>query len=74
MPANFPNNQRRILYNSDFGNAFNEFWQHTPYLATLDAERLKAMAEDAIDELADAGVDTLSVVVFGRFLATMGGL
>ena len=73
MPANSPNNQRRILYNSDFGNAFNEFWQHTPYLATLGAERLKAMAEDAIDELADAGVDTLSVVVFGRFLATMGG-
>ena len=71
--ANLPNNQRRILYNSDFGNAFNEFWRDTPYLVKLDAERIKAMAEDSIDEMADAGVDTLSVVVFGRFFTTMGG-
>ena len=67
--ADFPNNERRILFNSDTGNAFAEFWNSAAHLGTMDAEEMKALAENSIDELAAAGIDTLATVVWVRFLA-----
>ncbi len=40
--ADFPKNERRILYNSDSGNAFSEFWHNR----TVTPEEMKAMMED----------------------------
>ncbi len=65
--AEFPNNERRILYNSDGGGTFGEFIQHTG-----DPDEAKAILEQSIDELAEAGVDTLALCVTTRFIARIG--
>ena len=67
--ADFTNHERRILYNSDAGNAFCEFSDWSPHLGKIDAEAIKTVIESSIDEMAAAGVDTLATVVFGRFMA-----
>ena len=63
--ADFPKNERRILYNSDSGNAFSEFWHNR----AVNPEEMKAIMEDSIDEMAAAGIDTLATVVWARFEA-----
>jgi len=61
-----PKTERRIVYNGDGGNAFVEFWQNR----TVSPEEMKDIVEDSIDEMADAGVDTLSTVVWYNFHAS----
>jgi len=74
--ADVPNNDRRILFNSDGGNAFCEFWinwsdrQRRFRVEEIDPAGMKAIAEDSIDEMAEAGVDTLSSVVWYNFKAS----
>jgi len=67
--TDFPKNERRILYNSDSGNAFMEFWDWGPHLGKIDAEEIKSIIENSIDEMSEAGVDTLAMVLWGRFMA-----
>ena len=74
--AGMPNNERRILYNGDGGNLLCEFWINWPdrqqrfRVEEIDPEGMKAIAEDSLDELAEAGVDTLSSVVWFNFYAS----
>ena len=63
---------RRILYNSDSGNAFAEYWNRGAPLSTMDGEAVKAIVANGIDELAKAGVDTLAMVVSHRFHTVYG--
>ena len=64
--------ERRILYNSDTGNAFAEYWNQGAPLSTMDGEAVKAIVTNGIDELAKAGVDTLVMVVSHRFHTVYG--
>ena len=57
--AEFPNNERRILTNFDEEMIFVEFTR-----GIRDPEEIKATFEQAVDELAGAGVDTLALVTF----------
>ena len=63
----FPNDERRILYNSDSGNALSEFTRDKK-----DVEEIKAVLADSINEIADGGVDTFSVVLCQRFFSNIG--
>ena len=65
--AELPNDARRILYNSDSGNALSEFTK-----GIKDVERIKAVLAESIDEIADGGVDTFSVVFSTRFFSEIG--
>jgi len=81
--AKVPGKERRILYNSDGGNAFCEFWANWRDVDLLrikgekgrwrvevfDAQDMKAIMADSIDEFAAAGIDTLSSVVWYAFKA-----
>jgi len=62
--AEFPNNERRVLTNFDEAQVFIERSR-----GTSDPEEIKAIFEQSVDELAEAGVDTLVWVTFGRFQA-----
>lgn len=74
--ADHPNSKRRILFNSDGGNALCEFWINWPdkqrrfRVEEIDAAGMKAIAEDSIDEMAEAGVNTFSSVVWYAFKAS----
>jgi len=68
-PVEADNHERHILFNSDSGNAFAEFWSSAAHLGTMDAEAMKSIMETSVDELAAAGVDALATVVWARFLA-----
>ena len=63
-----PTSDRRILYNSDASNALAEHWMWSAHLGTMDAQEKKALIEDSIDEIAAAGIDTLSVVCWEKFM------
>ena len=71
-PSRAPAPERRILYNSDTGNAFAEFWGRGAPLSEMDAEAVREVVARGIDELARAGVDTLSMVVSHRFHSLYG--
>ena len=71
-PSEAPAPERRILYNSDTGNAFAEFWGRGAPLSEMDAEAVREVVARGIDELARAGVDTLSMVVSHRFHSLYG--
>lgn len=63
----FPNNDRRILYNSDSGNVLSEFVSDVE-----DVDRIKAILKNAIDELAAAGVDTFAPVTCYQGFSVIG--
>jgi len=65
--AQFPNNERRILHYDD------DLLEASFMRSTSDPEELKASLEQGIDELADAGVDTVSTVTFQSFFYLPGG-
>jgi len=65
--AEFPNHDRRILYNSDSGNVLSEFTSEVE-----DVDQIKAILETAIDELAAAGVDTFAPVTCYQFFSVIG--
>ena len=65
--AEYPNHDRRILFNSDASNAFAESWMWSAHLGTMDVHEKKVIIENAIDDIAAAGVDTLSVVCWEKF-------
>ena len=67
-----PGRERRILYNSDTGNAFAEFWSRGAPLSSMDGDAVRAVVARGIDELARAGVDTLAMVVSHRFQSLYG--
>ena len=71
-PSRAPARDRRILYNSDTGNAFAEFWGSGAPLSEMDAEAVRKVVARGVDELARAGVDTLSMVVSHRFHSLYG--
>ena len=71
-PSKAPARERRILYNSDTGNAFAEFWGSGAPLSEMDAEAVRKVVARGVDELARAGVDTLSMVVSHRFHSLYG--
>lgn len=71
-PSKGPARERRILYNSDTGNAFAEFWGSGAPLSEMDAEAVRKVVARGVDELARAGVDTLSMVVSHRFHSLYG--
>lgn len=71
-PSGAPARERRILYNSDTGNAFAEFWGSGAPLSEMDAEAVRKVVARGVDELARAGVDTLSMVVSHRFHSLYG--
>ena len=64
--------ERRILYNSDTGNAFAEFWSRGAPLSEMDAGAVREVVARGVDELARAGVDTLAMVVSHRFQSLYG--
>lgn len=64
--------ERRILYNSDAANAFSEFWSDGATLSKMDGTAVRAIVRRGIDELAQAGVDSLVMVVSDRFRTTWG--
>ena len=73
MPANQPASKHRpILFNSDSGNAFAEFWRAAAPMGTIDANAVTAVVENSIDEMARAGIDSLAVVVSHRFESVLG--
>ena len=71
-PARGPAREGRILYNSDTGNAFAEFWGSGAPLSEMDAEAVRKVVGRGVDELARAGVDTLAMVVSHRFHSLYG--
>ncbi|MYC83486.1 MAG: hypothetical protein F4X19_15555 [Acidobacteria bacterium] len=71
-PSRTPAGERRIIYNSDTGNAFAEFWGSGAPLSEMDAEAVRKVVARGVDELARAGVDTLSMVVSHRFHSLYG--
>ena len=73
MPANQSASKHRpILFNSDSGNAFAEFWRAAAPMGTMDANAVTAIVENSIDEMARAGIDSLAVVVSHRFESVPG--
>ena len=66
--AEYPSHDRRILYNSDAGNAFAQSWMSSAHLGAMDPQEKKVIIEDAIDDIAAAGVDTLAVVCWEKFM------
>jgi len=71
-PARGPAREGRILYNSDTGNAFAEFWGSGAPLSEMDAEAVRKVVGRGVDELARSGVDTLAMVVSHRFHSLYG--
>lgn len=65
--APFPNDTRRILYNSDSGNAFGQ-----RIADDMSVDQSLALIRDSIDELAAARVDTFSIVTSVQFLSRIG--
>ena len=65
--AQFPSNETRIVYSADGTASFSEFC-----METTDPQEIKAILEDNVDEMAAGGVDALSLVVWCRFIATLG--
>lgn len=63
----FPPDKHRILYNSEAANALSELMK-----PGMDVAQVKAVVAESIDELADAGVDTFTVVMGARFFSTLG--
>jgi len=65
--AELLNNETRIVYSADGSASFSEFC-----METTDPQEIKAILEDNVDEMAAGGVDALSLVVWCRFIATLG--
>ena len=65
--AQFPNKKARIVYSADGTASFSEFC-----METTDPQEIKAILEDNVDDMAAGGVDALSLVVWCRFIATLG--
>ena len=65
--AEVPGGERRILYNSDGGEAFADFWTAAAPLEKIDGARMKTIMESSVDEMAKIGVDTLATCVWDRF-------
>ena len=63
----FPDDGRRVLYNSDSGELFADFWHSAAPLGGVSAEEMRSIIDSSIDELSAVGVDTLSTVVWDRF-------
>tara|TARA_Y100000588_G_scaffold147502_1_gene161400 strand:- start:1559 stop:3187 length:1629 start_codon:yes stop_codon:yes gene_type:complete len=66
--AQYPDQEHRIIYNSDASNGFAEHWMWSAHLGNMDPGEKKVIIEDAIDEMAAAGVDTLAVVCWEKFM------
>ena len=62
-----PAGERRILYNSDGGEAFADFWTAAAPLEEIDGARMKTIMENSVDEMAKVGVNTLATCVWDRF-------
>ncbi len=65
--ADFPNDDRRLLYNSDAGNAIAR-----RISGKKNIEEIKTALAGTFDEMAGAGVDTFSVVTSVRFYSWIG--
>ena len=63
----FPNDDRRILYNSDSGNAFGQ-----RIMDDMSVDETLARIHDSIDELAAAKVDTFFIVTSVQFFSRIG--
>ena len=59
----------RVLYNSDAGELFADFWTHAVHEGGTKPEGMAAIIEQSVDEIARVGVDTLSTVIWDRFFS-----
>ena len=71
LAAESPHRERRILYNSDGSNALAEHWMWSSHRGAMTLTEKQDLIEESIDEIAAAGVDTLSVVAWEKFMSNL---